>query len=195
MFSAPNMGPHEFVIATGDLDSGGKRYVFPVRAAWIRGALEEHEATAAGRDGSLDVRASTSGNDVVVHGTLKATLSVPCARCLEPVPFEVDEAVSVLFVPKTAMSDAGGGRKGHRRDDEHELTPAEADTLPYEGESLVLDDLVRDELILQTPSFPLCSEDCPGISPSLQNEEGTGPPTGDVDPRLLPLMRILDHKE
>jgi uncharacterized protein len=195
MFSLRPMGSQEFVIATGDLDSGGKRYLFPVRASWIRGVLEEHEATPAGMDGSLDVRASSSGNDVVVHGTLKASLHVPCARCLEPVPFQVDEAVSVLFVPKVALNDAGGARRGHRRDDDHEMTTAEADTLPYEGEAVVLDDLVRDELILQTPSFPLCSEDCPGISPSLQNEDGSGPSTEEVDPRLLPLMRILDHKE
>lgn len=182
------MGPHEFTISTGDLDSGGKHYVFTVRAPWMRGALEEHEATAAGTDGKLEVRASRSGNDVVVHGSLEAALTVPCARCLEPVGFEVREPVSVLFSPRAALS-------RHESAQDRELTPEEADTLPYDGETVILDDLVRDELILQTPSFPLCSEDCPGIRPSLENEEGTRAPDRDVDPRLRPLLRILDPKE
>jgi uncharacterized protein len=164
----PTMTVHEFTIPTGDLDSGGHEYVFPVRASWMR--------------------ASKSGNDVVVHGTLKAALTVPCARCLEPVSFEVAEPVSVLFSPRSALR----GREGAA---ERELTAEEADTLPYDGETVVLDDLVRDELILQTPSFPLCSDDCPGIRPSPEKADEATTPLRDVDPRLLPLMRILEPKE
>ncbi len=180
------MTPHEFTISAGELDAGGRRYRFPVRAAWMRGALEEHEAKPAEADGELDVRASKSGNDVVVHGTLKAELVVPCARCLTPVTFSVDDPLSVLFVPGSAARAAGPG--------EHEMGAEEADTLPYDGETVVLDDLVRDELILQTPSFPLCSETCPGMSPSLP-KEGPGEGRREVDPRLAPLRRLIDPKE
>ena len=182
------MPPHELIIPTGDIDSGGKQYVFPLRAAWIRGVLEDHEATATDVDGLLEVRASKSGADVVVHGPLSAALTAPCARCLEPVRFDVRESVSVLYSPRSAM----GGPEG---DADREITADEADTLPYDGEAVILDDLVRDELILQTPSFPLCSEDCPGIRPSLQSEDGEKAPDRDIDPRLLPLKRILDPKE
>lgn len=93
------MAAEELKIHVGDLDAGGKQFAFPLRAAWIRGVLEDHEATAAGPDGLLDVRASRSGNDVVVHGTLRADLVVPCARCLAPVPLKIDEPLSLLFVP------------------------------------------------------------------------------------------------
>jgi DUF177 domain-containing protein len=182
------MAPHEFTLSTGDLDSGGKHYVFPIRAAWMRGALEEHEATAAENDGSLDIRASKSGTDVVVHGTLVAHLTVPCARCLEPVRFDVHEPVSVLYAPRATL-------KSRESPDDRELTPEEADTLPYDGETVVLDDMVRDELILQTPSFPLCSEDCAGISPSPEPKDAKGAPDRDIDPRLRPLMRLMDPKE
>ena len=154
------MGAHEFTISTGDLDSGGRRYVFPIRANWMRGALEEHEATAGGPDGELEIRASKSGTDVVIHGTLNAVLAVPCARCLEPVQVDVHEPVSVLFAQRAGL------QKGEK---EKEISPEEADTLPYDGETVVLDDFVRDELILETPSFPLCSEDCPGMSPGLKD--------------------------
>jgi uncharacterized protein len=182
------MDPHELTISAGDIDSGGKAYVFPLRAAWMRGVLEEHEATAAGPDGVLDVRASKSGTDVVVHGTLEAALTVPCARCLEPVRFDIREQVSALFAPEAAAA-------GRESEKEREITAAEADTLPYDGETVVLDDMVRDELILQTPHFPLCSEDCPGISPSPEPEDRKGAPDRDIDPRLLPLLRLMDPKE
>jgi len=183
------MTPHEFVISAGDLDAGGRRYLFPVRVPWMRMALEDHEATAGGSDGKLDVRASKSGSDVVVHGTLQATLSVPCARCLEPVTVEIDEPISLLVVTQTGVSN----KKSPSEEDE--VLAGEADTVPYDGETVVLDDFVRDELILQTPNFPLCSEDCPGISPSLPRRDWTSAPDRPVDPRLLPLLRLRTHKE
>jgi uncharacterized protein len=183
------MSPHEFAISAGDLDAGGRHYLFPVRASWMRASLEHHEATAGGPDGVLEVRASTSGSDVVVHGTLRAALSVPCARCLEPVAVEIDESISLLVVPKAALS------KKKPPSEEEQIMAEEADTLPYDGETVVLDDFVRDELILQTPNFPLCSEDCPGMSPSLPAPDRTGAPDRSIDPRLLPLLRLKNDKE
>jgi uncharacterized protein len=166
----------EYSIVVSELDAGGKEYRFPVRAAWVRGILEGHEATSSGKDGKLAVRASKSGHDVVVHGTLDAHVSVPCARCLEPTEIAVHSDISVLYVPG---SKAPGGHDG-----EGELSDEEADTLPFEGETVALDDLVRDELLLEIPMIPLCSEDCPGMSPA----PGQGPGDKPIDPRLAPLL-------
>jgi len=79
------MSDHEFTIKTTEIDAGGKDYRFVVRAPWLRGVLEDGEATATSRDGVVEVRASKSGPDVVVHGTLDTSVKVPCARCLDPV--------------------------------------------------------------------------------------------------------------
>ena len=193
------MATHEFSIPVSDLDAAGKQYSFPVHAAWIRGALEEHEATAAGPDGQLDVRVSKSGNDVVVVGTLKAELSVACARCLEPVTLKIDQHVSALMVPKSAVKTS----KSKNDDEEIELSAEEADVIPYEGETIVLDDFVRDELVLETPMIPLCSEDCPGISPpsdAVTSSRAAGSPgenssTKPLDPRLAPLLRFQKMNE
>jgi uncharacterized protein len=189
------MSTHEFSIPISDLDAAGKQYSFPVLASWMRGALEGHEATAAGGDGKLDVRVSKSGNDVVVTGTLKAELTVPCARCLDPVKLTIDQTVSALMVPKASVKTA----RSKNEDEEIELSAEEADVIPYEGETVVLDDLVRDELVLETPMIPLCSEDCPGISPP--PGAGAAGSNGDVssdvpiDPRLAPLLRFKKMNE
>jgi uncharacterized protein len=175
------MSSHEFAVPAASLDAGGRSVRFTVRATWIRGALEGNEATAAGEDGELDVRLSKSGTDVVVHGRLTARLRAPCARCLEPVTIPVDQAVSALMVPAAKMKSSASN--------EYEFTPEEADTVPYDGEMLVLDDLVRDELLLEIPMIPLCREDCPGMreQPHETEPRATDKP---VDPRLLPLLRL-----
>ncbi len=171
----------EFSIAVTDLDAGGKPFRFPVRAAWIRSALEGHEATASKRDGDLAVRASKSGHDVVVHGTLDAEVHLPCARCLTPFDLPIHADVSVLFTPASKMKTPEG-------DGEYELDAEEADTLPFDGETVVLDDLVRDEILLEIPMIPLCSESCPGISPAPGEGSAAAEKEKGIDPRLAPLL-------
>jgi uncharacterized protein len=178
------MSAHEFPIPVSELDAGGKEYRFAVRPSWIRGVLEGHEATASDRDGSLSVRASKSGHDVVVNGKLEAPLNVPCARCLEPFPLPIKSDIAVLYAPAAKIKDP--------ETDEYEFTGEEADTLPFDGETVVLDDLVRDELLLEIPMIPLCSEGCPGMStpPENSGEDKTG--EKGVDPRLAPLLAFRD---
>lgn len=177
------MNAHEYPIPVSELDAGGKEFRFPVRSGWLRGALEGHEATSAGTDGALVVRASKSGHDVVVHGTLDAELTTPCARCLEPAQLKIHSNLSVLYVPASRLAGEGDG--------ERELTDEEADTLPFEGETVALDDLVRDELVLEIPMIPLCSEACPGMSPAPVPEQAGDKP---IDPRLAPLLDFAARK-
>jgi len=171
---------HEFAIPVSNLDAGGQAFAFPVRAAWIRGALEDSNVEPAGTDGKLEIRLSKSGTDVVVRGSIRADLIVPCGRCLEPARVTVAETISTLAVPHAAMRDA------HGEGGEADLPPEDADMIPYDGDTLVLDDLVRDELLLGIPMIPLCSEGCEGISarpPEPPAEES-------IDPRLRPLLRL-----
>lgn len=181
------MSAHEFTIKTTELDAGGKDYRHAIRAPWLRGVLEDHEAKATDKDGKLEVRASKSGHDVVVHGTIDAVLRVPCARCLEPVDLDIHSDVSVLYVPGDRAKDASEDGEV-----EYTLEDAEADTLPYDGETVVLDDLVRDELLLGVPMIPLCSDDCPGMSPAPGSDAKDPSETKDIDPRLAPLLAFRD---
>jgi uncharacterized protein len=176
------MSAHEYTISISDLDAGGKEYRFTVRSGWLRGVLEAHEAKSSGTDGTLVVRASKSGHDVVVVGTLDTELEVPCARCLERTRLPVHSDLSVLYVPASKLH--------HFDEKEREISDEEADTLPFEGETVVLDDLVRDELLLGIPMIPLCSEDCPGMSPA--PDQGPGPRP--IDPRLAPLLDFAARK-
>src|ERR1019366_4565512 len=100
-----------------------------------------------------------------------STLVVPCSRCLEPTVVPVHEELSALAVPKGGASASRGSKEKKDKKpkdaddlDDAELASEEADVILYEGDHLVLDELVRDELLLGIPMIPLCSEACPGIS-------------------------------
>jgi uncharacterized protein len=143
-------------------------------------------AKAGERDGSVVVRASKSGHDVVVNGTLEAELTVPCARCLEPFALPIKAELAVLYAPAAKLK-APDNAKG-----EYEFEPEEADTLPFDGETVVLDDLVKDELLLEIPMIPLCSEGCPGMG-TPPGAEGKVEEKA-IDPRLAPLMAFRAKK-
>ena len=154
------MVPAEFSIAVHDLDAGGREFRLPVRAEWVRRALAGTEIAPGPNEGLLAVRASKSGRDVVVHGALRATVIVPCARCLGPAVIQVDENVSALAVV------AGHDRGSRAPSGDSAEGTDDTDTVAYDGETVILDDRVRDDLLLAIPMIPLCSEGCPGIRPN-----------------------------
>jgi uncharacterized protein len=200
------MDSPELAVPARDLDAAGKAYHFPLRAAWVRGAVEGTDVATTANDGVLDVRLSKSGNDVVLRGSFTAELVVPCARCLEPARVTLHEPLSALFVPASTLraENAGGDRaRARARDDEDEKagTASAPDVVPFDGETVVLDGLVRDEMLLALPIVPLCSESCAGIrleSPTptatpdtLARPAGAGGAEGaGIDPRLLPLLSL-----
>ncbi len=173
---------HEFSFPVHDLDVSGKHFRLPVRSTWLRGVLEGTEIGASERDGELDVRLSRSGPDVVVRGMLAAELLVQCSRCLERVVVPVREELSALAVPAVEAR-----RSEQETDEDAELAAEDADMIAYEGDEIVLDDLVRDELLLGIPMIPLCSEGCPGIRPEQSEEEDA---VAGIDPRLRPLLSL-----
>jgi len=162
----------EFSVPVRDLEEGTREYVFPIRPEWVKNALEEGEIKASSDEGQFEARLSKTGKDVVVQGRAKTTLELPCARCMKLAKVPVDVEITALMVPEGSM------REGD---------PIEADSpdlVPYDGQTVVMDELVRDEILLGIPMIPLCSEDCPGMSTGPRKEE---PP---IDPRLEPLKRI-----
>jgi uncharacterized protein len=181
-----------FLLDVHDLDSAGKTYEAPVTAGWLRGALEGIEGLEpAGPDGELSVRFSRTGSDVVVKGHVRAQLTAPCARCLEPTQLDVDGELALMLVPSTspkaafAKGLAGGGPSVSA---EYEISENDAELDTYEGETVVLDAFLREAILLEVPTTPLCSEGCQGIAPPPEQGAPTEPT---VDPRLAPLLKFM----
>jgi uncharacterized protein len=98
---------------------------------------------------ALDLRARSVGDGVLVRGTVRTRIEVPCRRCLRSVTQAMEETLDLLFVP------AG--------DNEDEDFGGEVYPLPLRGLDLDLADPIREQLILRVPEYALCSEECRGL--------------------------------
>jgi len=178
----------EFTLQLRDLDDAGKDYAFTLSSAWMERVLADCALRPAGGPGKLSLHAQVHGRDVLLTGRLHADLNADCARCLGDVPCRVDTDLVALLSP------APGGHR-HQDKDEEDLELSEEDTYRahYSGSEIVLDDLIREHLILEVPMRPLCAVDCQGIAvpthvrPPPEVFGSTG-----VDPRLAPLLKFKD---
>ena len=96
------------------------------------------------------------------HG--KAPLTVPCGRCLTPISVDLPVDFELTLVPRDEYEDAPRGEKdtgAGRSAGSFEPTDVEEDT--YSGKVIDLDPLVREQLVLALPGYPVCREDCKGL--------------------------------
>jgi len=111
-------------------------------------------------DGRVEVVVEHRGHhqdveDIRLVGRVQAKLEFSCARCLEPVPHEVDKSFDLIFRPQGV----------DRRADEVSISEAETEIGYYQGEGLLLEDALREQVLLATPVRALCREDCKGLCP------------------------------
>lgn len=93
--------------------------------------------------------------DIRLQGDLATTLELPCARCLEPVTQKVARKFELLYRPQG--SDAGK--------EEISVTAADAEIGYYQGDGLLLEDVLREQVLLAVPLKVICREDCKGLCP------------------------------
>ncbi len=94
--------------------------------------------------------------DIRVVGGLETTLEVSCARCLEPVTHTINWAFDLLYRPLGV----------DRRAEEVAITEADTEIGYYEGEGLLLEDVMREQVLLAMPVKLVCREDCKGLCPN-----------------------------
>lgn len=93
--------------------------------------------------------------DIRVRGRFATRLETHCARCLEPVQHTVAESFDALYRPQGV--DAHG--------DEAAISRAETEIGYYQGEGLLLEDVLKEQLLLALPVKQVCREDCKGLCP------------------------------
>ena len=95
------------------------------------------------------------GRDILVRGHLEGRLRLACGRCLEPFTTPLETAFDLLLVPAPASA----------APEEEELSAAELDLDFYSGETVDLEAIIREQIILMAPLKPLCQADCQGLCP------------------------------
>jgi uncharacterized metal-binding protein YceD (DUF177 family) len=203
-------------MSTADLERGPRKVSWAIPEGWLREVLTDSDAIPRG-DGQLELELSKNGAEVVARGKARVSVEMPCVVTLDPLPLELEPEIFLLLEPSPAAKaaarpartrgGAGGERAARVRPKEAggwavdpELSPATAAQDTYDGEKIVLDDFLREFILLEVPMYPrrsdLPSEETPAIgAPSVVAEPSPAP----VDPRLLPLAalasRLRDQKK
>ena len=126
--------------------------------------------------------------DLRLRGQLSAELELQCARCLEPVPQRIRREFELLYRPLGA--DAGR--------DELSVTDAEAEIGYYQGEGLLLEDVLREQVLLALPLKITCRDDCKGLCPQCGknlNLDQCSCSTDVEDPRWAALKEVRSRLE
>ncbi|MGD8860729.1 MAG: DUF177 domain-containing protein [Myxococcales bacterium] len=174
----------ELVLHVSDIDEVGKDYDFELSEDWLDAILADtslrSDRKAGG--GQLHVHAQRNGQEYLVRGQVDAHLVTECGRCLGPAPFHVDSEMTALLTP---------GEPGEQPA-EVELEAEDLDRVRFTGPDLVLDELVREHMVLECPMQPLCSPECEGLQvpERLRPRPEDFGAEGDVDPRLAPLEKL-----
>jgi uncharacterized protein len=164
-------------VQPGVIDLGtGVRQTTPLRTSGRAELVEEHH----GKHKII--------KDIRLRGRLSAQLELQCARCLDPVPQKVDREFELLYRPLGA--DAGR--------DELSVTDAEAEIGYYQGEGILLEDVLREQVLLALPLKLTCRDDCKGLCPhcgkNLNQEQCSCSVPAD-DPRWSALKEIRGRLE
>jgi uncharacterized protein len=115
----------------------------PLRASGRAQLIEERR----GRKSAVE--------DIRLIGDYSTRIEVRCARCLEPVSRDLASQFDLLYRPLGV--DAGP--------DERAVQPAETEIGYYQGEGLLLEDVLREQVLLAVPIKLICSEQCRGMCP------------------------------
>jgi uncharacterized protein len=93
--------------------------------------------------------------DIRLVGRLATRVERYCDRCLEPVERRVDRGFDLLYRPQGI----DGGQE------EQSVPAVEAEIGYYSGEGLLLEDALREQVLLALPMKTVCREDCKGLCP------------------------------
>ena len=155
----------------------------------LRGMLGELGYRATG-PAHVRGHAYRSKRDVFVEAELEATVAFDCVRCLEPLALTLARKIRHLLVPgKRDLAPVG---EESMEAELHAEQDADEDLDCYEGDTIDLVELLREDILLELPMNPTCVEAsgarCARFDEVLSAPGAGGEPA--VDPRWAPLLEL-----
>lgn len=100
-------------------------------------ALPEDDPYTAEEPVYYELTVRSAAGSILVSGKVRGSVSATCGRCLAPLTMEIANEEIELFYAKNEITD----------------------------EELDITDDIRDELLIELPMNPLCSDNCQGLCP------------------------------
>ncbi|HEX8890833.1 MAG TPA: DUF177 domain-containing protein [Pyrinomonadaceae bacterium] len=135
----------------------------------------------------VEGRVSRSGHEVRLQGKIKTTAEVDCDRCLKSVSIPVETEFDVTYVPADDYTSS----------DAAELQEEDLSLSVFDGETIDIDELVREQVLLALPNRALCGEDCKGLCPICGADRNVNPcdcQSKEIDPRWAGLEKLVNSE-
>jgi len=161
----------------------------------IHHVFPENEPRLRGKGGlivgssSIHARATRSGDELRLTGSVASTVQLDCARCLAPVPVNVDESFDLFYIPSVNRL---------QPDEERELAKDDLLVALYRDDCLDLDEVVREQIDLAIPMAIVCSDACRGLCPNCGanlNESECSCTQQEPDPRWAALEQLRSSNQ
>jgi uncharacterized protein len=130
-------------------------------------------AIPLGGEIDIDGRLESVHEGILVTANVQSEAKTECSRCLDPLELEVDVEFQELFA--------------------YSLT--DEDDLVISDESIDLEQVVRDAVVLSLPFQPICSSDCEGLCVECGTKLKENPQhahEAPVDPRWNALKNLME---
>jgi uncharacterized protein len=145
----------------------------------------------------LDAKLKKTGRRILLQARASFDVAAPCGRCLQPVTVTLPLSFGLTFVP----ADEYGADEGEAEDSGHgeggaSFEPTQADEETFTGKKIDLDPVVREQLILALPPYPVCADGCKGLCPvcgTNLNERECGCERKVPDPRWAGLEKFRNQ--
>jgi uncharacterized protein len=128
-----------------------------------------------------------AGTEVFVNGHIETRAQVACDRCLKPIELPVAVNFDLQYITGTDYESSGAA----------ELTEDDMSVAVLEGDTIDVDEIVKEQILLAVPTRTLCQPDCKGICPDCGIDKNTGDcacGTNEVDPRWAALKNLTGGK-
>ncbi len=144
-------------LSISNIPEGGARFDFARKGAWLEGILpDDKREDFRLREVYVDGLARKVRDTIRIEMAMEIVLEMACGRCLEPVVVPLKSNVTYTLAP---LKERMEGEDPESLEDDLEFSY-------YQGDEIEIDPLVVDQVIMQIPVKPLCSEDCKGLCPN-----------------------------
>jgi uncharacterized protein len=131
----------------------------------------------------LNGRITRNGHEARLQGTITARAELDCDRCLRAVAVSVETDFDVTYVPAA----------DYYSETTAELQEEDLSLSVFDGVTIDLDELVREQVLLAMPPRVLCEGECKGLCPICgadKNKQSCTCEAREIDPRWAALAEL-----
>ena len=133
----------------------GLNFVLSKDGKWFKECFQDSDQLDFTiREVDVNCQITKTSSTIFIKGNLSVLLGICCSRCLKDIQLPVGGDFAYTLVPvKPEMKE------------DLELQAEELEISYYQGDFIDLTPIICEQIILQIPIKPLCSEECKGLCP------------------------------